>query len=78
MICGSGLKAVCLGAQSIAMGDSSIVIAGGMENMSKVLRVALPDLADKVTSLQGQWLQLRSAATLNRWHGFNLGSPPAC
>ncbi|XP_060609650.2 acetyl-CoA acetyltransferase, cytosolic [Anolis sagrei] len=35
MICGSGLKAVCLGAQSIMIGDSSIVVAGGMENMSK-------------------------------------------
>ncbi|XP_058024413.1 acetyl-CoA acetyltransferase, cytosolic [Ahaetulla prasina] len=35
MICGSGLKAVCLGAQSIMTGDSSIVVAGGMENMSK-------------------------------------------
>lgn len=36
MICGSGLKAVCLAAQSIGMGDSTIVVAGGMENMSKV------------------------------------------
>ncbi|XP_019807106.1 acetyl-CoA acetyltransferase, cytosolic isoform X1 [Tursiops truncatus] len=35
MICGSGLKAVCLAAQSIVVGDSSIVVAGGMENMSK-------------------------------------------
>ena len=36
MICGSGLKAVCLAAQSIVVGDASIVVAGGMENMSKV------------------------------------------
>ncbi|XP_028909958.1 acetyl-CoA acetyltransferase, cytosolic [Ornithorhynchus anatinus] len=35
MICGSGLKAVCLGAQSVALGDASVVVAGGMENMSK-------------------------------------------
>ncbi|XP_007065757.2 acetyl-CoA acetyltransferase, cytosolic [Chelonia mydas] len=35
MICGSGLKAICLGAQSILTGDSSIVVAGGMESMSK-------------------------------------------
>ncbi|XP_001371397.1 acetyl-CoA acetyltransferase, cytosolic [Monodelphis domestica] len=35
MICGSGLKAVCLGAQSIGSGESSVVIAGGMESMSK-------------------------------------------
>ncbi|KAL8186003.1 UNVERIFIED_CONTAM: Acetyl-CoA acetyltransferase, cytosolic [Gekko kuhli] len=35
MICGSGLKAVCLGAQSIMTGESSVVVAGGMESMSK-------------------------------------------
>ncbi|XP_069343850.1 acetyl-CoA acetyltransferase, cytosolic [Eulemur rufifrons] len=35
MVCGSGLKAVCLAAQSIGLGDSSIVVAGGMESMSK-------------------------------------------
>ncbi|XP_032072728.1 acetyl-CoA acetyltransferase, cytosolic-like [Thamnophis elegans] len=39
MICGSGLKAVWLGAQSIMTGDSSIVVAGGMENMSKAPHV---------------------------------------
>lgn len=33
-VCGSGLKAVELGYQSILLGDNDIVIAGGMENMS--------------------------------------------
>ncbi len=33
-VCGSGLRAVALGAQSILTGDSEIVIAGGHENMS--------------------------------------------
>jgi acetyl-CoA C-acetyltransferase len=32
--CGSGLKAVALAAQAVALGDAEIVIAGGMENMS--------------------------------------------
>lgn len=36
MVCGSGLKAVCLGAQSILAGESTLVVAGGMESMSKV------------------------------------------
>lgn len=36
MVCGSGLKAVCLAAQSIMSGESTVVVAGGMENMSKV------------------------------------------
>src|SRR5690606_36471546 len=31
-VCASGMKAVMLGAQSIALGDANIVIAGGMEN----------------------------------------------
>lgn len=33
-VCGSGLKAVMLGADAIRLGDSGLVIAGGMENMS--------------------------------------------
>ena len=33
-VCGSGLKAVMLAAQSIKAGDADIIIAGGMENMS--------------------------------------------
>lgn len=33
-VCGSGLKAVELGYQSILLGDNDIVIVGGMENMS--------------------------------------------
>ncbi|MFK3958628.1 acetyl-CoA C-acetyltransferase [Guptibacillus hwajinpoensis] len=34
-VCGSGLKTVHLGAQSIMLGDQDIVVAGGMENMSQ-------------------------------------------
>lgn len=34
-VCGSGLKAIMLGAGSIRLGDSDIVLAGGAENMSK-------------------------------------------
>ena len=33
-LCGSGLRAVALGAQQIQMGDSDIVVAGGQESMS--------------------------------------------
>lgn len=33
-VCGSGLKAINLAAQSIAAGDADVVIAGGMESMS--------------------------------------------
>ena len=33
-VCGSGLKAVGLAAQAVALGESEIVVAGGMESMS--------------------------------------------
>jgi len=33
-VCGSGLKSVALGAQSIMLGDADIVLAGGVESMS--------------------------------------------
>ncbi|MDT7880741.1 MAG: thiolase family protein [Candidatus Hydrothermia bacterium] len=34
MVCGSGLKAIMLGAQAIKSGDADIVVAGGMESMT--------------------------------------------
>jgi len=34
-LCGSGLRAVCLGYQAIKNGDSTIVIAGGQESMTQ-------------------------------------------
>jgi acetyl-CoA C-acetyltransferase len=33
-VCGSGLKSVALAAQAVALGESGIVVAGGMESMS--------------------------------------------
>jgi acetyl-CoA C-acetyltransferase len=41
-MCGSGLKAVMLGAQAIVAGDAEVIVAGGMENMS-----AAPYLLDR-------------------------------
>ena len=41
-VCGSGMKAVMLGADAIALGQASIVVAGGMESMS-----CAPYLLDK-------------------------------
>lgn len=35
-VCASGMKAVMQGAQSIMLGDSDVVVAGGMESMSNV------------------------------------------
>ncbi|NND15536.1 MAG: acetyl-CoA C-acyltransferase [Eudoraea sp.] len=35
-VCASGMKAIMQAAQSIALGDNAIVVAGGMENMSLI------------------------------------------
>ena len=44
-VCGSGMKAVMLAAQTIALGDSKIVVAGGMESMTNA-----PYVLDKARS----------------------------
>src|SRR6478752_2600275 len=35
-VCASGMKAIAQAAQSIALGDADIIVAGGMESMSNV------------------------------------------
>jgi acetyl-CoA C-acetyltransferase len=35
-VCSSGMKSIMLAAQSIALGDAEVVVAGGMENMSMI------------------------------------------
>ncbi|WP_296636253.1 acetyl-CoA C-acyltransferase [Polaribacter sp.] len=35
-VCASGMKAIMLAAQTIALGDADVVVAGGMENMSEI------------------------------------------
>ena len=35
-VCSSGMKSIMLAAQTIALGDAEIVVAGGMENMSMI------------------------------------------
>jgi acetyl-CoA C-acetyltransferase len=35
-VCSSGMKSIILAAQSIALGDAEVVVAGGMENMSMI------------------------------------------
>ena len=42
-VCGSGLKAVMLASQAVALGDAGVIVAGGMESMSNV-----PYLLDKL------------------------------
>ena len=50
-ICGSGLRAVALGAQQIALGDASIILAGGQESMSNAMHAAFIRSGQKMGDL---------------------------
>nr|WP_303649693.1 acetyl-CoA C-acetyltransferase [Asticcacaulis machinosus] len=71
-ICGSGLRAVALGAQQIALGDSTVVIAGGQESMSLAVHAAqirtgqkMGDLGLKDTMItDGLW---------DSFNGYHMG-----
>jgi acetyl-CoA C-acetyltransferase len=75
-VCGSGLKAVMLAAQAIALGDSDVVVAGGMESMSNCpyllpgardgLRMGNGTLVDSMIN-DGLW------CTFEDWHMGNAG-----
>jgi acetyl-CoA C-acetyltransferase len=71
-LCGSGLRAVALGAQQILEGDAGIVIAGGQESMSQAPHAAnlrngqkMGDLAFVDTMIKdGLW---------DAFHGYHMG-----
>ncbi len=52
MVCGSGLRAVALGAQAIKNGDSAIVVAGGQESMSQSTHAAYLRAGQKMGNLE--------------------------
>jgi acetyl-CoA C-acetyltransferase len=67
-VCGSGLKAVMLAAQSVAYGDSEIVIAGGQENMS-----ASPHVVNGSRNGQrmGDWKMVDTMIVDGLWDVYN-------
>lgn len=76
MVCGSGLRAVALASQAVALGDAEFVVAGGMESMSNI-PYAMPGARDgyrmgnqTVTDLMimdGLWCPFEN------WHMGNTG-----
>jgi len=67
-VCGSGLKAVMLAAQSVATGDSDIVIAGGQESMSLAPHV-LPN--SRNGQRMGDWKLVDSMIVDGLWDVYN-------
>jgi acetyl-CoA C-acetyltransferase len=66
-VCGSGLRAVALGAQHVTLGDSRIVIAGGQENMSLSPHVAHLRAGQKMGDLNFIDSMIRDGL----WDAFN-------
>ena len=67
-VCGSGLKAVMLAAQSIHDGDTDIVIAGGQENMSLAPHVLH---GSRDGQRMGDWKLVDSMITDGLWDVYN-------
>lgn len=76
MVCGSGLRSVMLAAQSIAVGDQRIIVAGGMESMTNApyllskarggYRMGNGELLDSMI-LDGLW------CAFDHWHMGDTG-----
>ena len=67
-VCGSGLKAVMLAAQSLRDGDSEIVIAGGQENMSLSPHVLA---GSREGQRMGDWKMIDSMIVDGLWDVYN-------
>ena len=66
-VCGSGLRAVALGAQHVTLGDARIVIAGGQESMSLSPHVAHLRAGQKMGDLNFIDSMIRDGL----WDAFN-------
>jgi acetyl-CoA C-acetyltransferase len=66
-VCGSGLRAVALGAQHIMLGDAGIVAAGGQESMSMSTHAALMRPGTKMGNVEFIDTMIRDGL----WDAFN-------
>ena len=72
-LCGSGLRAVALGSQAIANGDSKIVVAGGQESMSQAPHCAHLRNGQKMGALEFTDTML-SDGLMDAFHGYHMGN----
>ena len=72
-LCGSGLRAVALGAQHVMLGDADVVVAGGMESMSMAPHVAHLRAGQKMGDLKMLDTMLKDALT-DAFHGYHMGN----
>ncbi len=71
-LCGSGLRAVALGAQQIALGDASIIVAGGQESMSMAPHAAHLRGGVKMGDFKMVDTMLKDGL-IDAFHGYHMG-----
>ena len=72
-LCGSGLRAVALGAQQISTGAATIIVAGGQESMSRSPHVAYMRDGTKMGEIKFLDTMLRDGLT-DAFHGYHMGT----
>jgi acetyl-CoA C-acetyltransferase len=73
MVCGSGLRAVALGAQAIRNGDSHIVVAGGQESMSQSTHAAYLRAGQKMGDLNFIDTMIKDGLW-DAFNGYHMGT----
>jgi acetyl-CoA C-acetyltransferase len=73
MVCGSGLRAVALGAQAIKNGDSRIVVAGGQESMSQSTHAAYLRAGQKMGDLNFIDTMIKDGLW-DAFNGYHMGT----
>jgi acetyl-CoA C-acetyltransferase len=71
-LCGSGLRAVALGAQQLILGDANIIIAGGQESMSQSHHSAFLRLGKKMGSMHIEDTMLKDGLN-DALLGYHMG-----
>ncbi|WP_313592920.1 acetyl-CoA C-acetyltransferase [Agrobacterium cavarae] len=71
-LCGSGLRAVAIGAQQIALGDASIIVAGGQESMSMAPHAAHLRGGVKMGDFKMVDTMLKDGL-IDAFHGYHMG-----
>ena len=72
-LCGSGLRAVALGAQHVMLGDADIVVAGGQESMSMAPHVAHLRAGQKMGDLKFMDSMIKDGLT-DAFYGYHMGN----
>jgi acetyl-CoA C-acetyltransferase len=72
-LCGSGLRAVAIGAQHVQLGDAEIVVAGGQESMSLAPHVAMLRTGARMGNMSFIDSMIKDGLT-DAFHDYHMGT----